>query len=157
MQTTLGSLRRLRDDRRTQSLFARYLAIGGFVFCIDVGSFQTLVKAGLFLPAATSLSFLLAVSTHFTLNRFFNFRNFDRTIVQQAGTYVVVAGLALLIQNAAVLSGVHLFGLSPIVAKIVGIAINVPIGFFGHRYLTFGRGIVATLQRRRAATPGSPH
>jgi putative flippase GtrA len=110
------------------------------------------VRAGFLLPIATSASFLLAIMTHFTLNRFLNFRNFERTIVDQARTYVVVASVALVIQNAAVLTGVYLFHLVPLLAKIIGIAINLPIGFVGHRYLTFGHGIVGTLRRYRSAS-----
>jgi putative flippase GtrA len=142
-------------DRRTQLLLARYICIGAFVFCVDVGTFQVFVRAGLILPAATSLSFGIATATHFTLNRFLNFRNFERTIAQQLGTYLIVAGVALLIQNAAVLGGVHFLGLPPVVAKIMGIALNLPIGFLGHRHLTFGRGIAATIRSWREATPGS--
>lgn len=136
-------------------MLARYLAIGAFVFCVDVGSFQAFVRAGLFLPVATTTSFLLATVTHFTLNRFLNFRNFERSIIQQARTYVVVAGVALLIQNAAVLTGVYVFHLLPLLSKIIGIAINIPIGFLGHRYLTFGDGIAGTLRRYRSASSGS--
>ena len=140
---------------QTQVLFARYLAIGAFVFCVDAGSFQVFVRAGLLLPIATSTSFLLATVTHFTLNRFLNFRNFERTVAQQARTYVIVAAVALLIQNAAVLIGVYTFHLVPLFAKIIGIAINVPIGFLGHRYLTFGDGIIGTLRRYRSASSES--
>lgn len=140
-------------DRRTRALFLRYVTIGGFVFCIDVGSFALFVRAGFLLPIATSLSFLLAVTAHFTLNRVWNFRNFERTIVQQARTYVVVGAFALLVQNAAVLAGVRLFGLPAVVAKVIGIAINVPLGFLGHRYLTFGAGITATLRRHLFSRP----
>ena len=146
---------RLGNDRRTQLLLIRYVAIGGFVFCVDVATFQALLRAGLILPAATSLSFLLAMATHFTLNRFLNFRNFERTIVQQLGTYLIVAAVALLIQNGAVLSGVYLLGWPPLLAKIAGIAINLPFSFLGHRYLTFGHGIVGTLRRRRTSVPDS--
>ena len=155
MRAPASLLRRLRDDRRTQVLFARYLAIGAFVFCVDAGSFQIFVRAGLLLPVATTTSFLLAIAAHFTLNRFLNFRNFERTIVEQARTYVMVAAAALLIQNVAVLVGVYAFHLMPLVAKVVGIAINVPIGFLGHRYLTFGDGIAGTLRRYRSASSGS--
>ncbi len=151
----LALLRRLRDDRRTQLLFIRYVAIGGFVFCIDVGTFALFARAGFWLPVATSTSYLIAICSHFTLNRFFNFRNFERTILQQAGTYVVVAAFALLIQNAAVLVGVHLFGLPPLLAKVAGIAVNVPLGFLGHRYLTFGAGIAATVRRYLSTRAGA--
>ena len=155
MSTLPAFLSRLRDHRTTQLLLARYVAIGAFVFCVDVGTFQAFFRAGLILPVATSLSFGIAISAHFTLNRFLNFRNFERTITQQFGTYVIVAGVALLIQNAAVLGGVHYLGLPPVLAKVFGIALNFPIGFFGHRYLTFGRGIAATIRSWRGITSGS--
>lgn len=140
---------------KTGWLLARYLAIGGFVFAIEIASFQAFVHAGFLLPVATSLSFLLAVSAHFTLNRFFNFRNFERTIVQQAGTYAVVAAFALFVQNAIVQVGVHVLTLSPLAAKVAGIAVNVPLGFLGHRYLTFGRGIGAALRRLYLSAGGA--
>jgi putative flippase GtrA len=141
--------------RQTGTLLGRYLAIGAFVFCIDVATFAAFVDAHLILPAATSLSFGIATATHFTLNRVLNFRNFERTIVQQLGTYLIVAAICLAIQNAAVLVGVHLLLMPPLLAKIAGIAINIPIGFLGHRYLTFDRGIVARLRRHDAALGSS--
>ncbi len=156
MSTGGSFLRRLSDDRQTQLLFARYLLIGGFVFCLDIGSFQVFLKSGAFrafgpysLAVVTAASYLLAVATHFTLNRFLNFRNFERTIVQQARTYVVVAALCGAIQLAVVEGGVHILGLPPLVAKILAVAINVPIGFLGHRYLTFGHGIAGAIRRLR--------
>ena len=150
-------LRRIRDDRRTQALFARYVLIGGFVFCLDVGSFHVFDRSGLFrgfgqfaITLATATSYLLAVVTHFTLNRYLNFRNFDRTIVQQAGTYVVIAALCGAIQLAVVNAGVYWAGLPHDAAKVLAVALNVPIGFLGHRYLTFGHGILGAIRRIRA-------
>jgi putative flippase GtrA len=148
-------VRRLWDDKQTQSLLARYLAIGGFVFCLDVGSFWLFLRADLYRPLATVLSYCIAVSVHFTLNRLFNFRNFDRTIVQQAGTYLVIVVLLAFLTVGVVEFGVRTFGLNPVVAKIVAIALNVPAGFLGHRYLTFGAGIGATFRRLRAAGTSS--
>jgi putative flippase GtrA len=156
MQSLSTLLARLCNDRQTQLLLARYLLIGGFVFCLDVGSFQALVRAGLFRPLATTLSFLLAVSTHFTLNRFVNFRRFERSVLDQARTYAVVAGVSLLLQIAIVEAGVRLLGLPPIVAKIIAVAINIPIGFLGHRYLTFGEGIAVAVRRLRARSQSIP-
>ena len=138
---------RLRNDRRTQLLFGRYLLIGGFVFCLDIGSFQALIKAGTFRPLATTLSYLLAIATHFTLNRFLNFRRFERSVVQQGGTYLVIAGFSLLLSIAIVEAGVRLLGLPSLAAKIIAVAVNVPVGFLGHRYLTFGAGIGVVVRR----------
>jgi putative flippase GtrA len=156
MRSVWDLLGRLRDDRHTQRLLTRYLLIGGFVFCLDVGSFQALLKAALFRPLATTASFLIAISAHFTLNRFFNFRRFERSALAQARTYSVVAGVSLLLSIVIVEAGVRLLGLPPIVAKIIAVAVNVPVGFLGHRYLTFGAGIGVAVRRLRARSQQVP-
>jgi putative flippase GtrA len=159
---TLPSLLlRLWRDKQSQALMARYLVIGGLVFCLDVGSFKLLLLAFHYRPStsgsllalavATVCSYCIAVSAHFTLNRAFNFRSFDRTFVQQARTYLVIVFLSALLTVGIVQFGVRMFGVDPVLAKIFAIALNVPVGFFGHRYLTFGAGIGATYRRLRAA------
>ena len=40
-----------------------------------------------------------------------------------------------------------LLGLPPLGGKLLAIAFNLPLGFFGHRHLTFGRGILSTHSR----------
>ena len=101
--------------------------------------------------SATALSYLLAVATHFTLNRFLNFRNFERSMLQQVRTYIVIAAACLGIQEAVVIGCVQLAHLPPLLAKVAGVLINIPIGFFGHRYLTFGGGIAGAIRRLRAS------
>lgn len=150
-------LSRLRNDRRTQLLFSRYILIGGFVFCLDIGSFLTLIKAGTFRPLATTLSYLLAIAAHFTLNRFLNFRRFERSVMQQAGTYLIIVGFSLTLSIAIIETGVRLLGLPPLAAKLIAVAVNFPVGFLGHRYLTFGTGIGVAVRRlwarRTQSTP----
>lgn len=130
---------------------ARYASIGGFVTCIDVGSFVLFLRAGWPLLAVITASWGIALVTHFSLNKYVNFRAHDRPTHHQAATYALVAGTTWLTTTAIVKSAVA-FGAPPLLGKFVSIAFNVPIGFFGHRYLTFGRGISATLKeafRRR--------
>ncbi len=134
---------------------AAYLIIGGLVFCIDIGTFQLIyMKSGNAALAAT-IAFALAVSVHFSLNRSFNFRNFDRAMHRQARTYAVIAGLSWLVTLAIVELGIHA-GLSALVAKIVAVIVNIPAGFLAHRYLTFGNGIAATIRARFAIGPEQP-
>jgi putative flippase GtrA len=142
-------LNRLRADRRTQLLLARYLAIGGFVFCINYAVLRGLLHAHAETRLAAGLAFVASLLVHFTLNRFLNFRNFQRTIVQQAGTYAAVAAICGLVQITVVPLGLRL-GLSQLFALALAVGLNVPIGFLGHRYLTFGHGIAGTIRRMRA-------
>lgn len=148
MQKPLATLRVLYASRDSRLLLVRYIAIGGFVFFLEVAAFWVFLFAHSPLLVATSLSFLIATSTHFTLNRSFNFRNFDRPALHQIRTYAVVAGFTLLVQNVVVSSSVGMIGLAPIYAKMLGILVALPLGYFGHRYLTFGPGIDAAIRSR---------
>jgi putative flippase GtrA len=124
----------------------RYATIGGFVTCIDVGSFALFLHAGWPLLAVITASWGLALVTHFSLNKYVNFRVHDRPTHHQAATYAVVAGTTWFTTTAIVKAAVAL-GAPPLLGKVVAIAFNVPIGFFGHRHLTFGRGIAATARQ----------
>jgi putative flippase GtrA len=141
---------RLRHHQGARLQFARYLAIGGFVFILDVGSFKLLYARGVVLSAATALSYLLAVTTHFTLNRLYNFRNFDRSLYRQARTYAVVAAFCGVIQLGLVEGLFRLLHMDATAAKAIGVIVNIPIGFLGHRYLTFGHGIGGAIRKLRA-------
>jgi putative flippase GtrA len=93
------------------------------------------------LPAATATSYLVAISIHFTLNRYFNFRRFDRSVVRQSRTYLIVVACELVLTVGVVQVLAHVFGLPPVAAKIGSVVLDVPLGFLGHRYATFAGGI----------------
>jgi putative flippase GtrA len=150
MAAAAALVQRLREDQGARLQFVRYVAIGGFVFAIDVGSFKLMYAHGVVLAVATTLSYVLAVCTHFTLNRLYNFRNFDRTLWRQARTYAVVATFCWLVQLGVVEGLFRLVHLDATLAKAAGVIVNIPIGFLGHRYLTFGHGISGTIRRMRA-------
>ncbi len=141
-----SAFHRLIHSRAAVAQFARYLIIGSTVFCIDVGSFQILIRLRLLLVIAVTLSYLLGITTHFALNKYWNFRVFERSMVRQARTYFVIALAQLPITIAIVEAGVHLAKLSPLEAKILAVGINVPLSFVAHKYLTFGAGIRGTFK-----------
>jgi putative flippase GtrA len=142
----ISTFRRLVHSRAATAQFARYLIIGSTVFCIDVGSFQILVRLRMLLVAAVTISYLLGITTHFALNKYLNFRVFERSIGRQARTYLVIALSQLPITIAIVEAGVHIAKLSPLEAKVLAVGINVPLSFLAHKYLTFGAGIRGTLK-----------
>ncbi|MBD3881915.1 GtrA family protein [Phormidium tenue FACHB-886] len=126
----------------------RYLGIGGLVFFVDVGTFQWLILHQAYVFLAASISYSLAVVCHFTLNKFLNFRNFERSTARQFRTYLVVVAFCWLVTLVVVESGVRL-GLAPLTAKLIAVGLNIPLGFLGHRYLTFGSGIRKAWHRWR--------
>lgn len=141
-----SAIRRLVHSRTALAQFARYLIIGSTVFCIDVGSFQILIRFRALLVAAVTISYVIGVSTHFALNRYWNFRVFERSFGRQARTYIVIALAQLPITIAIVEAGVHIAKLSPLEAKVLAVAVNVPLSFLAHKYLTFGAGIRGTFK-----------
>ena len=140
------------EPRRTFRQLVVYLAIGGIVFCIDIGTFQLVFASSSNAVLAATVAFALAVCVHFMLNRSFNFRNFERAIHEQARTYAIIAALSWLLTLLIIEIGMHL-GLAALAAKIIAVVVNIPAGFFAHRYLTFGSGIAATIRARFLAAP----
>jgi putative flippase GtrA len=99
---------------------------------------------------AASVAYVLGVSTHFTLNRYLNFRNFERAIHAQARTFTVIVLLSWALTIGIIMLGTHL-GCGAIVAKVIAVIVNLPAGYIAHRYLTFGKGMRAAIRARSAA------
>jgi putative flippase GtrA len=147
-------MRQSPSNRQLLVSFLRYICIGGIVFVIAIGTFQLLLMSQVYRPLATTISYTIAAVVHFTLNKFFNFKNFDRSTANQLKTYLVVVVFCWLITLLIVETLVRSFGSSPLLALVVSIVVNIPVGFLGHRYFTFGSGIKASWrrwQRSRAA------
>lgn len=121
--------------------------MGGIVFFVDLGSFHLFIVNGFYRPLAATFSYCLAILLHFTLNKFLNFKNFERSTVSQFTTYLVVVSFSWVLTLLIIEVGVRLLRLTPVEAKLVAIAVNIPIGFLGHRFLTFGSGIKVLLRQ----------
>lgn len=131
------------------TFFARYLLVGAIVFVIDIGLFELFLMMRFALWIGTSVAFGVSLVAHFFLNKYVSFRASDRTIFAQAATYLTLQ-IPMLILTAAV---VEFFTVDlhapPLVAKFISIAINLPLGYLSHRYLTFSAGIAAMVRRMR--------
>lgn len=134
LRTTLGSPHHARQ-------FALYVTIGGLGVAVDLLSLAALLRVHVLLVPAVTLAFAASVAVHFTLNKYYNFRNHDRPIARQAGTYLVVASSVWLLTVLWIEFFVRYFGVSVMVAKVSVLPLNVVIGYFGTRFLAFGPGI----------------
>jgi len=143
----MSRVARLAFDQGWRFQFLRYITIGGIVFVVDVGSFKLLLGTKIALFFVTTIAYGLAISAHFTLNKFVNFRAHDRPVHHQAANYFWIAFVGWIITLVVVELGTHRFGLAPFVAKLGAVVINLPIGFLGHRFVTFGNGFLAALRR----------
>lgn len=123
------------SDWRLQ--LVRYLSIGGFVTCVDIGSFAAFLWLRWPLWVVATVSYGLGVVTHFALNKYANFRAHDRPIAHQAGRYAIVAFVCWL-TTLGIVKGAVALSLAPLLGKVAAVAFNIPLGFLGHRYVTFG-------------------
>lgn len=135
-----------QPERSTLRLFVNYVAIGGTTFVFYLSLFTLLERAAVPLPIAATIAYFCGTALHFTLNRWTNFRRFDRAVHDQARTFGVVIFLQWLVTLAVVtlLTG---RGISPTFAAVAAVVVNLPGGFIANRYLTFGIGILPRVLR----------
>jgi putative flippase GtrA len=132
-------------DRKLVRQFSLYVAVGVFGTLIDFGLFWALIAVHVWPAIAVTAAYFIATGTQFYLNRRYSFQAFDRLVLHQLGTFVVVTVLNWLLALAIVELGLR-FGLTPLAAKALSIPPGAIVGFLGNRYLTFGQGIRETLR-----------
>jgi putative flippase GtrA len=126
---------------------------------IDFGGLTLLVRAGLPAPLAAGISFLTGSTFHFSANRWLNFKSFHRKPATQARTYFAIVAVAWVITVLTIYVIHDVLGHTVLIAKIVATAITLPMGFLGHRFLTFNAGLRAALRSlaaRMRSTPRPP-
>jgi putative flippase GtrA len=139
-------IRRVTSDRHNLIQFFTYASIGGFVQVVDIGLFRALVSARAVPEIAATVAGAIAMVVHFSLNKYVNFRNHDRPVYRQAGTYLAVGLVWWIVTLAIIATLTRIFGVPPLYAKLVAVAVNFPVGYVAHRYLTFGQGIRQTFR-----------
>lgn len=126
---------RFRETART---FAGYVVIGVLGVALYVALLWCFVHLHMPPLPAFTLSYVIAVSAQFLMNKFLNFKSFDRAIHKQAGTYVIITAFNYVIMIGVEELGIGPLRLSPIMAYMLSIPVNLPLSYFAHRFLTFG-------------------
>lgn len=117
----------------------RYYCMSAIAVIIDVGLFQSMVLFGITAVAAAACSYAVAGVVHFITSRIWTFQAFHSSTAMQLPAYVAVvctAWVATVLTVALFTNGFHV---SPLAAKFIAMAAVLPIGYFGHKYVTFGR------------------
>jgi putative flippase GtrA len=133
-------LKRTASGTSNVEYFVRYVTIGVVAVVVDLTCFQTFVLLHVFLPITTTIAFACGVVVHFTLNKLWTFRVRGAPHTFQIAAYVVVLSASFVVTQLVVETLVLGFHAVPIAAKLVAIVVQLPIGFFGHRYVTFRNG-----------------
>ncbi len=124
----------------------RYYCIGSASLAIDLCIFQIILLLGGTPVIAAVCSYAVAGVFHFTMNRIWTFKAFHRRAVLQVPAYGLVVATAWVITVCVVAWCTGVLHLNPLLAKFIAIGFTLPVGFFGHKYLTYGSGIIASAQ-----------
>lgn len=124
---------------RSFKKFLVFCIVGGLAFIIDIGSFNIFLT---YFPFIISRPLAIAISMvfNFTVNRNFTFSARDGLIRNQVWKYLVVYTVASLANVSIGWVIVSYFGETTLVsniAAILGIALQIPISFFGLLYWAF--------------------
>src|SRR6185312_15186628 len=88
---------------RNWQQLGKFAVVGGVGYAINLAVYHTLLSAGLHFLAAATCSFLVAVTSNYTLNRIWTFREHRGHIGVQGMRFFLVS-LAALGANLAVLA-----------------------------------------------------
>lgn len=122
----------------TKKNFLYYFMIAGFCSLIDLSVLYVLTElAGLFYLLSATLSFILAQSLNYYLNKALNFRNKSRQIAKQLTMFVAVNAVGLGISLGMLALLVEIFGLWYIPARIISMLIAFNLNYFIHKRYTF--------------------
>jgi putative flippase GtrA len=119
----------------------RYYSVGAFAVVVDVSLYQVLMQAHAAPPVAAAISGPVAAALHFALNRTWSFSAFHRPAAAQIPAYLFVYAWVWSITVLVVSYTTYDLHLAPLAAKAAAIGITLPIGFIGHKYLTYGTGL----------------
>jgi putative flippase GtrA len=123
-------------DNWTQ--LAKFCVVGAIGYLINLGVYAELLHAGLhFLVAATG-SFLVAVTSNYTWNRLWTFRDRRRGVAEQGLRFFAVS-LASLGANLLVLDLFISLGAGKLVGQAMAIVVVTPLNFVGNKLWSFRR------------------
>lgn len=128
----------LRSGHNWRQL-AKFCAVGAIGYVINLAVYHTLLGEGLHYLAAATCSFLVAVTSNYTLNRLWTFRAHRAGVAAQGMRFFLVS-LAALGANLLVL---HLLvrygGVEKFYANAIAIVLVTPLNFVGNKLWSFRR------------------
>ena len=132
MSAALGS-------RRNWVQLAKFCTVGAVGYLVNLAVYDTLLHAGVHYLAAATCSFFVAVTSNYTWNRLWTFRE-SRGHVGTQGMRFLVVSLAALGANLVVLHLLIAYGaLDKLPAQAVAIVVVTPLNFIGNKLWSFRR------------------
>jgi putative flippase GtrA len=124
---------------RTWEQLAKFAVVGAIGYAINLAVYRTLLHAGLHFLAAATCSFLVAVTSNYTWNRIWTFRD-QRGHIGVQGMRFFLVSLAALGANLAILDLlVSVAGIGKFAANAIAIVLVMPLNFVGNKLWSFRR------------------
>jgi putative flippase GtrA len=128
----------LLSVRNWQQL-GKFCAVGAVGYLINLAVYDGLLHEGLHYLLAATCSFLVAVTSNYTWNRLWTFRE-QRGHLGIQGMRFFLVSLAALGANLVVLHFLIAYaGLGKLVAQAVAIVVVTPLNFVGNKLWSFRR------------------
>ena len=128
----------LRSGRNWRQL-AMFCVVGTIGYGINLAVYDLILRQGVHYLAAATCSFLVAVSSNYTLNRHWTFRDQKGGVAVQGFRFLVVSlaslGANLLVLHVLVRYG----GLGKLTAQAAAIVVVTPLNFVGNKLWSFRR------------------
>ena len=125
--------------RSDVKLFFGYVLFAGIATIVDLGLLFVLTEfVNLHYLTSAALSYMFGMTTNYSLNKLFNFRNKSKRIILQFGLFIFVALIGLILNQLILWFLVESFKIWYMSAKLVSILIVMLWSFWGHKNITFG-------------------
>ena len=131
-------VRSLLSVRNWQQL-GKFCVVGAVGYLINLAVYDALIRQGIHYLVAATCSFLVAVTSNYTWNRLWTFRELRGHVGVQGMRFFVVS-LAALGANLVVLHLLVAYGeLGELSAQAVAIVVVTPLNFVGNKLWSFRR------------------
>ena len=130
----------LLSVRNWQQL-GKFCVVGAVGYLINLAVYDALLHAGLHYLVAATCSFLVAVTSNYTWNRLWTFREHRGHVGVQGMRFLVVSLVALGANHLVLHVLIANAGLDKLLAQAIAIVLVTPLNFVGNKLWSFrGRG-----------------
>ena len=123
---------------RNWQQLGKFSVVGAIGYAINLAVYDALIRGGLHYLAAAVCSFLVAVTSNYTLNRHWTFRD-QRGHVGVQGMRFFVVALVSLGANLVLLQLFITAGTSKFLGQAIAIVLVTPLNFVGNKLWSFRR------------------
>jgi putative flippase GtrA len=118
---------------------AKFCTVGAVGYGVNLAVYAAILHEGVHYLAAATCSFLVAVTSNYTWNRLWTFRDHRGGVATQGLRFFAVS-LASLGANLLVLDVLVRIGAGKFLAQAVAIVLVTPLNFVGNKLWSFRRG-----------------